>query len=259
MTKSYPWYTPYQFAGNKPVWAVDLDGLEEYIKTYVFENGKATFLKISSNSELKLSGGFMGASIMKIDKRTNEPMVSSEIGTVQYQYVDSKGKPLNLRRDLNGDYVKGANEIMDLGENNSFGSIYIGKTNPTVPDPADPKKRIADYRREPQDEVDAAALVHDKDYDEQQAAGASGAFLNRKVVFADVKLVNAATKAEQKGNSGGIDNVTGKPVTKETQNRAEKVRLFFSYILENPDLKGKPTPSPSRGYGGIVYPMPKQK
>ena len=26
---SYPWYTPYQFAGNMPIWAIDLDGLEE--------------------------------------------------------------------------------------------------------------------------------------------------------------------------------------------------------------------------------------
>ena len=29
LTKSYPWYTPYQFAGNKPIRCVDLDGLEE--------------------------------------------------------------------------------------------------------------------------------------------------------------------------------------------------------------------------------------
>jgi RHS repeat-associated protein len=27
--KSYPWYTPYQFAGNKPINSIDLDGLEE--------------------------------------------------------------------------------------------------------------------------------------------------------------------------------------------------------------------------------------
>ena len=27
---AYPFYTPYQFAGNKPIWAIDLDGLEEY-------------------------------------------------------------------------------------------------------------------------------------------------------------------------------------------------------------------------------------
>lgn len=29
LSKNYPWYTPYQFAGNKPIKAIDLDGLEE--------------------------------------------------------------------------------------------------------------------------------------------------------------------------------------------------------------------------------------
>ncbi|OFY54559.1 MAG: hypothetical protein A2W93_09590 [Bacteroidetes bacterium GWF2_43_63] len=27
--QEYPWYSPYQFAGNKPIYALDLDGLEE--------------------------------------------------------------------------------------------------------------------------------------------------------------------------------------------------------------------------------------
>jgi RHS repeat-associated protein len=31
LTQSYPWYTPYQFAGNKPIWCIDLDGLEETV------------------------------------------------------------------------------------------------------------------------------------------------------------------------------------------------------------------------------------
>jgi RHS repeat-associated protein len=31
LTASYPWYTPYQFAGNKPIMAIDLDGAEEKI------------------------------------------------------------------------------------------------------------------------------------------------------------------------------------------------------------------------------------
>ncbi len=40
LTKSYPWYTPYQFAGNMPVWAIDLDGLEErIIITYHLDDG----------------------------------------------------------------------------------------------------------------------------------------------------------------------------------------------------------------------------
>jgi len=29
LTKGYPWYTPYQFAGNKPVGFIDIDGAEE--------------------------------------------------------------------------------------------------------------------------------------------------------------------------------------------------------------------------------------
>ncbi|HTE09472.1 MAG TPA: RHS repeat-associated core domain-containing protein, partial [Chitinophagaceae bacterium] len=28
LTKAYPWYTPYQFAGNRPIIAIDLDGME---------------------------------------------------------------------------------------------------------------------------------------------------------------------------------------------------------------------------------------
>ncbi|NLR81200.1 RHS repeat-associated core domain-containing protein [Chitinophaga eiseniae] len=29
LTRSFPYYSPYQFAGNKPIWATDLDGAEE--------------------------------------------------------------------------------------------------------------------------------------------------------------------------------------------------------------------------------------
>jgi len=30
LTVNYPWYTPYQFAGNMPINCIDIDGLEEY-------------------------------------------------------------------------------------------------------------------------------------------------------------------------------------------------------------------------------------
>ena len=33
LSKSFPWYSPYQYAGNKPVWASDLDGMEEWMKS----------------------------------------------------------------------------------------------------------------------------------------------------------------------------------------------------------------------------------
>ena len=40
LTNSYPWYTPYQFAGNKVIQAIDLDGLEEEFKFDVYEKMK---------------------------------------------------------------------------------------------------------------------------------------------------------------------------------------------------------------------------
>jgi len=33
LTREYPWYTPYQFAGNMPIWAIDVDGLEPHTIT----------------------------------------------------------------------------------------------------------------------------------------------------------------------------------------------------------------------------------
>ncbi len=32
----FPWWTPYQYAGNTPVWAIDLDGLEPLFSTSAF-------------------------------------------------------------------------------------------------------------------------------------------------------------------------------------------------------------------------------
>ena len=48
LTKSYPWYTPYQFAGNNPILNIDLDGLEgvDYTRNMVKTHaGKPMFAK----------------------------------------------------------------------------------------------------------------------------------------------------------------------------------------------------------------------
>lgn len=59
LAPEYPWYTPYQFAGNTPIWAIDLDGLEP---SYTTKDGD-TYSSISeqfgvSVDELKSLNGF---------------------------------------------------------------------------------------------------------------------------------------------------------------------------------------------------------
>ncbi|MEQ6118622.1 RHS repeat-associated core domain-containing protein [Reichenbachiella sp. MALMAid0571] len=52
LTSSYPWYTPYQFAGNKPIMAIDLDGLEEYIAIKA-KNKTGSVVRVIHDSGLK--------------------------------------------------------------------------------------------------------------------------------------------------------------------------------------------------------------
>lgn len=45
LSSSFPWYTPYQFAGNTPIWAIDVYGLEDQ------KTNEGTGSTISSSSE----------------------------------------------------------------------------------------------------------------------------------------------------------------------------------------------------------------
>jgi len=71
---NYPWYTPYQFAGNKPIWAIDLDGLEE-----VFMN------------EQPASRGQSG---IEISMRLKPNPEKNDIGKMQYIYIDCSKSPI---------------------------------------------------------------------------------------------------------------------------------------------------------------------
>lgn len=53
--RSYPWYTPYQFAGNQPIAAIDLDGLEE-------QQVNQTFNLISSTPSIQATDNTTTAS-----------------------------------------------------------------------------------------------------------------------------------------------------------------------------------------------------
>jgi RHS repeat-associated protein len=62
LTASYPWYTPYQFAGNKPINSIDLDGLEEklsIINTYTGADGAATLSLESQTTDAETIRNYM--------------------------------------------------------------------------------------------------------------------------------------------------------------------------------------------------------
>ncbi|MFN4909222.1 MAG: RHS repeat domain-containing protein [Bacteroidota bacterium] len=53
----YPWYTPYQFAGNTPIQAIDLDGLEPFFVMGTLQNKESTkHTQLRKSLELVVSG-----------------------------------------------------------------------------------------------------------------------------------------------------------------------------------------------------------
>jgi RHS repeat-associated protein len=67
LSKDYPWYTPYQFAGNKPIVAIDVDGLEEYWSHRVKQFGKNLVKKVVENSIRMVVGGLKAYFAKKVE------------------------------------------------------------------------------------------------------------------------------------------------------------------------------------------------
>lgn len=72
-------------------------------------------------------------------------------------------------------------------------------------------------------------MQHDKDYDKYGLAGPSGV-MDEKSTEANNDYIARGIKTILKQQAGGIDNVTMKPVTKETAKAAAKGIVVFSVI-----------------------------
>jgi RHS repeat-associated protein len=73
LTQQYPYYSPYQFAGNMPIWATDLDGAEPSLSTSAFKlifgspdgySNPKTALDYMSNARLQTQRSIYNASLL---------------------------------------------------------------------------------------------------------------------------------------------------------------------------------------------------
>ena len=82
LSSSYPWYTPYQFAGNMPIWAIDLDGLEptkkdiNYGKNVILSNTGSLEESVTEEGERDESNenwiGFSGTGFTELSEYINK-------------------------------------------------------------------------------------------------------------------------------------------------------------------------------------------
>ena len=128
LTNSYPWYTPYQFAGNKVIGAIDLDGLEEkWVVMYEVNetvgapsiNRNKTEIKINKDTEIYENGQRVAKTHIKIYKADGS--VSTEIFIEQ---LDADGKMSN------GFYPTARYNLNDrAGDNYEAGDAWTENTD----------------------------------------------------------------------------------------------------------------------------------
>ena len=206
ITKKYPELTPYQFASNTPIQAIDLDGLEKYIMTYKVVDGKDVVLNFVTDNSLKY---LATPSIMGVP--TLKPKV------VQYIKQDENGKVLSTTGDI---------PLKNLGS-----TIYAGNFNPKYGKEDGSKSGQDRYDYPAINSLDAAAKKHDKAYDDLQSKGFSGAIIDLKTINADIQLVKDATSVVALFGSFQQDPVNHKLVSFETVKAANSVIIAFSAII----------------------------
>ncbi|MCU0415797.1 MAG: hypothetical protein MUE33_01310 [Cytophagaceae bacterium] len=117
LTSDYPWYTPYQFSGNKPICNIDLDGLEDFY---------------AANGKLMLSGPYkIEYASQVIKKYENNISLSLKIDQSLFN-VDITG------------FVKDVNRQNQIADNKRYlayqltNLIYTDPIYNSTPGPKDP-------------------------------------------------------------------------------------------------------------------------
>jgi RHS repeat-associated protein len=80
IASQYPFYSPYHFAGNKPIWAVDLDGLEpdfSKVKWSAKKDGSTTIIKVEGQATIKVK--LINLSHEKVDLKVVKSEMETEL------------------------------------------------------------------------------------------------------------------------------------------------------------------------------------
>jgi RHS repeat-associated protein len=198
IAKDYPELTPYQFASNRPIDGIDLDGLEYATFSILIYKNKVAAIKVQTDYDLK-------------SKTTKGP-------GIQYNYltINSDGKTIGVPKI---DFIP-----------NMYG-IYQGSDNPSLPDiGGDPNKKHWDYTLKPIDKEDADALVHDLSYDKlyPKLEGFSGVM---SPPSSPANKIASKASFKNMGNYliGNTDEVSKKPITGASFICAVKMGFGFAF------------------------------
>ncbi len=130
--KQYPWYSPYHFAGNTPISAIDLDGLEDKIVTHYFDNigGKhQTHVKIPKKVGAKGYGTlhlYIKHDLVETSRQTSNGGYSYSNWEVKdFKYKQDKWEPTPITEQVGNKLNEAHQTVVDFGNVMKSGGIGI--------------------------------------------------------------------------------------------------------------------------------------
>lgn len=172
LTKSYPMLTPYQFASNRPIDGIDLDGLE-YISVHHYNNGevaKTEFYKMTDKDIKRLGGTPAGI-------HSSVAYGPGGKGILHY-YYDKKGERIDALWEQQ--QTDGESDL-------AYHGLYSGQGAVTYDGHA--KSTNYNFNEQPIDWADAIAKRHDKDYAEAASKNYAGFLDDIRTLQADIDMV----------------------------------------------------------------------
>ncbi|TAE02347.1 MAG: hypothetical protein EAZ97_02610, partial [Bacteroidetes bacterium] len=136
LSPKYPWYTPYQFAGNTPIIAIDLDGLEDFwVHTTIDKDGVqtvTTMKDLTDADKTKLEGLFGRLTAFKggtayTTETAKEP---GKIQADKYEY-GAEATVMDIASDkateMNAKFVRGVSTVTVTGMGLSGKAELLGQ------------------------------------------------------------------------------------------------------------------------------------
>jgi len=230
LTKSFPKLTPYQYASNRPIDGIDLDGLEYY--TYLIKINK-------DNGETEIN-------IVEDHTRHNEEVMNAVHGTENFYQEYSKGFGPKGRgieyiyQITENDKTTYQREFFNKDKGVGYHGIYYGPGCPKEFGPIKDHERGTndyDYSLDPIDEVDQLAMLHDQAYD-FDGYGEDGGWLpswltDISTIEADKILVQGAKDYLKRASEFGYkDKWTGRAPSQEAIDAANDIVTWVTRIIK---------------------------
>ncbi|KIA91795.1 hypothetical protein OA93_23850 [Flavobacterium sp. KMS] len=228
--KSFPWYTPYQFAGNKPIVAIDLDGLEERIVImHTTVAGKIRREVLDSKTLLK-STDYVGVKHSAL----YEPITIKEFMQYKKQFWDafsnspelfSSGYKSYTIGGMNGEKYKNSGFIGLNKGTFTIGSSEFGSTISYDPTPID--RSIPSFLQVLKEAHKSARMAAGMNTAKNYVAGVS------LVVAGPTLLAGEAGILGYAGAASDVDQLTGisSKLTEGNEN-AQKAVLYAKFFID---------------------------